>query len=129
MSERNAFPKRRWTAWFAPWRRRPGYWAFVLHRVTGLGLVLYLGLHLYVLRLLLRGPEAWDAFIRLAKSPPFLALDAVLFAGVLYHALNGVRVTLLALDIGVARQRQGFWWVLGLSVALAVAGLVAFILR
>ncbi len=129
MDKRQSFSQRRWGAWFTPWRRRPGYWAFVLHRITGLGLVLYLGLHLYMLRLLWRGPEAWDAFVRLAKTPLFWLLDGVLFAGLLYHALNGVRVTLVALGWGVERQRQFFWWVLGLSAVFTVLGLAAFVLR
>ncbi len=129
MEKRETFVQRRWIAWLTPWRRRPGYWAFVLHRLTGLGLVVYLGIHLYVLRLLNQGPDAWDAFIRLAQSPLFWALDGVLFFGLLYHALNGVRVTLLALGWGLRYQRQGFWWALTLSALLTVASLWLFVVR
>ena len=40
--------------WFKPAKRGLGMWAFVLNRITGLGLVLYLILHLFVLSTLLR---------------------------------------------------------------------------
>src|SRR5678816_4104055 len=46
--------------WLDPRGRHLGTWAFVANRVTGLGLVGYLYLHLAILSTLLRGPEAWD---------------------------------------------------------------------
>lgn len=109
--------------------RREGGLAFLLMRLTGIGLVVYLLLHLYVLRLLAQGPEAWDAFIATAKSPLFLALDGVLFLGLLYHALNGVRVTLLGLGIAVPHQARLFWGVMALTLlATGVALYALFVL-
>lgn len=108
--------------------RREGGLAFVLMRLTGIGLVVYLFIHLYVLRLLVQGPEAWDAFIAMAKSPFFLALDGLLILGILYHALNGVRVTLLGLGIGVPHQARWFWGVVTLTLlgtAIAVYAIFA----
>jgi len=90
----------------------------LLMRLTGIGLVIYLFLHLYVLRLLAQGPEAWDAFIATAKSPLFLMLDGILILGLLYHAFNGVRVTLLGLGIGVPLQARLFWGVMVLTLLL-----------
>ena len=94
-----------------------GLFAFALNRLTGLGLVVYLFIHLLVLSLLAQGPSAWDEFVRLARSPLFLLLDVVLIAGILIHGLNGIRVTLAGLGMGVARQRLSF---VGLMVAAAV---------
>ncbi len=105
--------------------RREGGWAFLLMRLTGIGLVAYLFIHLYVLRLLAQGPEAWDAFIATAKSPPFLALDGLLILGILYHALNGVRVVLLGLGIGVPHQARLFWGVMGLTLLVTAIAVYA----
>ncbi len=105
--------------------RREGGLAFLLMRLTGIGLVAYLFLHLYTLRLLAQGPEAWDAFIAVAKSPPFLALDGLLILGLLYHALNGVRVTLLGLGIGVPHQARLFWGVVALTLLITGAAVYA----
>jgi succinate dehydrogenase/fumarate reductase cytochrome b subunit len=84
---------------------RLGGLAFVVNRAIGLGLVAYLYLHLLILSMLARGPEAWDSFVDLASSPPFLALDVILLVGILIHAANGVRVVLIGLGLVARGQR------------------------
>lgn len=105
-------------SWFDVRNRRLGGWAFVLNRLTGLALVVYLLIHLVILSLLLQGEAGWDEFIALARSPWFLALDVVLIFGILFHGLNGIRVTLVGLGIGVNRQRAMFWALTVIGVAL-----------
>jgi succinate dehydrogenase / fumarate reductase cytochrome b subunit len=90
-------------------RRNTGIWAFVLHRLTGIGLALYLFFHFAVLSTLLMGEGAWNSFVALAKTPPFLLLDVILLFGLLYHGLNGLRQVLLAVNIGVDRHKTLFW--------------------
>jgi succinate dehydrogenase / fumarate reductase cytochrome b subunit len=99
-------------------------WAYALNRITGIGLVVYLYLHLIVLSLLAQGASGWDAFIALAKTPLFLALDVILLVGLLIHGLNGLRITLNALNIGVAAQKQLFVVVIGLVILLGLTGAV-----
>jgi succinate dehydrogenase / fumarate reductase cytochrome b subunit len=107
--------------------RKAGTWAFLLNRITGLGLLLYLLLHLGVLSLLAMGEMQWDAFIALARSPLFLALDVVLIFGILYHGLNGIRVALVGMGIGVRWQKGLFWALMGLGILLlAIAGWLVF---
>ena len=104
--------------------RRAGRNAFWLHRVTGIALVLYLVLHLIVLSQLLDGPATWDAFLVVARSPVFLALDLLLLEAALFHGLNGIRLVVLGLGRGLAWQEQSFWFCLALSLVLtAAAGL------
>jgi len=79
--------------------------AFLVNRAIGLGLVAYLYVHLLVLSMLVSGPDAWDGFIDLASSPPFLALDVILLAGLLIHALNGIRVVLIGIGLVARGQR------------------------
>jgi succinate dehydrogenase / fumarate reductase cytochrome b subunit len=83
-------------------------WAYALNRIAGIGLVVYLYLHLVVLSTLSRGPGAWNAFVSLARQPYFLLLDVTLLAGILIHGLNGLRVTLTGFDVGVKRQKALF---------------------
>lgn len=94
----------------------------MLHRLSGIGLVFYLYLHLAVLSRLRSGPESWDSFLALVRSPLFLILDGVLLLGVLIHGLNGLRVTLIGLNIGLRWQKSSFWAILGLSVLIALWG-------
>jgi succinate dehydrogenase / fumarate reductase cytochrome b subunit len=80
-----------------------------VNRVTGLGLLVYLYLHLGVLSLLLAGESAWTDFLEVATSTVFLLLDVVLLFGLLFHGLNGVRVALVGSGIVPNRQRALFW--------------------
>ncbi len=110
--------------WFDPRGRRLGGLAFIVNRLTGLGLVLYLYLHLGILSLLVQGPGAWDTFVDIALSPPFLLLDVVLLTGMLIHGLNGIRVGLVGLGFVASRQRA---LLISLMVVAAVVALVGAI--
>lgn len=127
MIERDKHRRRNWFAWLDVSGRKVGTWAFLLNRITGLGLLLYLMLHLGVLSLLAMGEMQWDAFITLARSPLFLSLDVVLIFGILYHGLNGIRVALVGMGIGVRWQKGMFWALMGLgTLLLAIAGWLVF---
>ena len=91
--------------WLDPRGRHLGTWAFVANRLTGLGLVGYLYLHLVILSTLLRGPEAWDGLVGLFRHPLFLGLDVLLVLGLAVHGLNGLRVALVGSGLLVDRQR------------------------
>jgi succinate dehydrogenase / fumarate reductase, cytochrome b subunit len=108
--------------WFALRSRPAGMLAFMLHRLTGIGLVFYLYLHLAVLSKLRGGPESWDSFLALVRSPWFLFLDGILLLGVLFHGLNGLRLTLIGLNLGLRWQKAAFWIILVLSGGLAIWG-------
>ncbi|HET9919920.1 MAG TPA: succinate dehydrogenase, cytochrome b556 subunit [Ktedonobacteraceae bacterium] len=106
--------------WFDLRRRKAGMWAYALNRITGIGLVVYLYLHLVVLSLLLGGPGSWNAFVSLARSPLVLVLDVILFAGALIHGLNGVRVALTSFSRGV-RVQKGFFSVVMVVTVVTLA--------
>jgi succinate dehydrogenase / fumarate reductase, cytochrome b subunit len=114
------YPKiRRAGRWFDVRRRRLGMWAYTLNRTTGIGLVVYLYLHLGVLSLLARGQSSWDSFVSLARSPFYLGLDVVLLAGILIHGLNGLRIALTGFDVGV-RAQKALFGILMLAAAVAI---------
>ncbi len=108
--------------WFDPRNRTVNTWAFILNRITALGLTLYLFIHLVVLGQLAQGPQAYDSFIGLAHSPLFKFAEMFVIAGGLIHGLNGIRIGMTSFGIGTTRQRQIFLGVM----ALAVAGIIIF---
>jgi succinate dehydrogenase / fumarate reductase cytochrome b subunit len=108
--------------WFDPRNRQPGTWAFILNRVTALGLTLYLLLHLFMLGKLAQGPQAYNEFIALAKTPLIKIGELLVVAAGIIHGLNGIRIALTSFGIGVNYQRQIFW----LLMALAAVGIAAF---
>lgn len=115
-----ARPRRVWQ-WADIRGRKLGMWAYILNRLSGLGLTLYLFIHLGVLSMLTQGPAGWDPFIEIVKAPWFLMLDVILLAGLLIHGLNGVRVTLNGFGVGVRAQKTLF---LALMAVAVVAGAI-----
>jgi len=101
-----------------PGRIRIGMWAWLLHRVTGLAMVLYLFMHIGVISSVLWGTRSFDAVMATLKAPVFAAGELLLIAAGLYHGLNGVRMILFDLGIGVRSQKALFWG----AVTLAAVG-------
>jgi len=112
---------RRALAWFDVGGRKMGTWAFALNRLTGLGLVLYLLLHLGVLTLLFLGEEQWAVFIMFAWHLLVLTLDVVLIFEILYHGLNGIRVALVGMGIAFRWQKVLFWVLMAIGILLLAA--------
>ena len=120
--------------WVEPRLRDPGWLAFALNRLTGLILVLYLAFHLVVISLLARGPSGWDSLLSIFGSRPFLVGDILLIAAVLFHGLNGLRVTILtagtgALPSGTRRSSSYFVIVFVVSALLTLAAAGAILFR
>jgi succinate dehydrogenase / fumarate reductase cytochrome b subunit len=91
--------------WFNPSGRTINTIVFILNRITGLGLVLYLVLHLIMLGQLAQGPEAYDGFLAIVHSPLFLIGEVLVVAAVFIHGLNGIRIALISFGVGTRSQR------------------------
>ena len=111
--------------------RYSGMVAFVIQRVTGVALLFYLFLHVHTIHLL-REPDKFDVALQQFRSPFFKLLEIGLLGTVILHALNGVRLTLIDMGIGVnpTRQRQMFWYLaVGVGVVVFVAGAVPILVN
>ena len=97
------------SGWLDPRGRALGGRAFALHRLTGLALVVYLYVHLGVLSMLIVGDSAWRDFLSIVSAKGFLVFDVVLLTGLVFHALNGIRVALVGTGFAVKRQRALLW--------------------
>ncbi len=111
--------------WFDPRRRQIGSFAFILNRITALGLTLYLCMHLVVLGKLAQGADAYDGFLVLAKSPLIKMGELLVIAAGFIHGLNGVRICLTSFGVGVRRQKLLF----ASLMCLALAGTLFFAYR
>jgi len=80
----------------AAMRNHPAYWAFVLHRVSGVALALFLPVHFWVLALMLE-PGSADAFFRWTEQPIVKLAETVLVALLAVHMAGGVRLLLIEL--------------------------------
>ena len=122
-----------------------GKWGFerylyTLHRLTGLGLLFYFLLHIFVTSARAFGSEAWTASMGRVSGPLFVVGEFLVFAAFAFHGLNGIRLILVELGIGIGRpiepvypyrnsvhvQRPLAVGVMVLAVALAVLGGLEF---
>jgi succinate dehydrogenase / fumarate reductase, cytochrome b subunit len=104
------------------YRGREGQWAWALHRLTGLGVLGFLCLHVLDTSLLLAGEGAYNHLIRsVYQQWWFQPLEIALGGALLYHALNGLRVILLDFwEEGIRHERHLRRAVLILFVLLMV---------
>jgi len=116
----NQASAKHWLKWFDPRNRSVSTWAFILNRVTGLGLTLYLFLHLMMLGQLAKGPEAYNGFIALVKNPIFTFGEVLVVTAGIIHGLNGIRVGLAGVGIGARYQRSMFYILFLLAVILSI---------
>jgi fumarate reductase subunit D len=99
-------------------RGNAGYRAFLLHRLSGLGLALFLPLHFLALAQSLRGEAALQSFLKWTDSPLFKFAEWGLVCLLAAHLLGGMR--LLLIEFGPWRGlRPGL-----ISMTLLVTGLI-----
>ena len=92
------------------YRGKSGQWAWILHRLTGVGVLLFLFAHILDTMLVGFGPRAYNAMLAIYRNPFFKVNEVVLFGAVLYHSLNGVRI--IVIDFwpkGAQYQKQIFY--------------------
>jgi fumarate reductase subunit D len=106
-------------------RNHPAYWAFIVHRGSGILLTLFLPLHFWALGQALHGAAALDGFLRWTEHPlvKFAEIGLVLLLSA--HMAGGVR--LLVLEFLAWREWQKTLLAAAAGVSL-VAGL-AFMLN
>lgn len=85
-------------------RRHATYLGFLLHRVSGVALALFLPLHFWALSQALLGEAALDRFLSWTHNPLAKASETVLVFLLAVHLAGGLRV--LALEFLGWRRRQ-----------------------
>lgn len=98
-------------------RNHPAYWAFVVHRLSGLTLAVFLPVHLYILSLAVEG-GGLDAFLRWTETPWVKLAETLLVIAFAAHLAGGLR--LLALEFLTWRDRQRTFIALGGALTIAV---------
>ncbi len=106
-------------------RRQPLYFAFLLHRISGLGLALFLPLHFYLLGQALEGEAAFDRALAWTENPLVKIAEFGLVFLLAVHFFGGLR--LLALENLPWSDRQKNYAALAVAGAFFVA--CGFLLR
>ena len=76
------------------YRGKLGQWSWALHRIAGLGTLLFLFLHVIDTSWAVFYPDLYKEAITVYQSPLFTVGEFALVACVIYHALNGFRIVI-----------------------------------
>jgi fumarate reductase subunit D len=85
-------------------RNHPAWWAFAVHRLSGVLLALFLPLHFWALGQALNGEARLDAFLRWSDQPLVKCAELILVLLLAAHLTGGLR--LLALEFLAWRSWQ-----------------------
>lgn len=94
-----------------------GMWVWTVHRLSGVVILLYLASHLVVISQS-RSALSFDSLMAFFHRPYIAALELLLLAVIIFHTLNGLRIILFDMGVGIRRQKEVFW---GFMAAGAVA--------
>jgi succinate dehydrogenase / fumarate reductase cytochrome b subunit len=103
------------------YRGREGQLSFILHRLTGLGTLLFLTIHILDTATVYFAPNLYDHAIAIYQSTPFMIGEIFLVFSVLFHGANGLRIALFDLfpNLWVDNtQRKAFMTTLTIAVLL-----------
>jgi len=110
-----------------------GMWAWLLHRLTGLAILFFVGFHVLAAFFNYAGVQgntvlAVSKWILAAYETP--GIQIVVLFSILYHALNGLRITIMDMWPGLMSfQKEIFWAEMALFIPLFLIPSVLMIIN
>jgi len=102
--------------------RSTGFISFVLRRFTGVILVLYLILHIWVIGGINSGDGTFNDRMKFLDSPLFRLAEIGLLAAVVYHGFDGIRLLMVHYFNVTEYRKSLFYAAFVVSVILTIAG-------
>jgi succinate dehydrogenase / fumarate reductase, cytochrome b subunit len=107
---------------YSKYKGREGQNSFLLHRLTGIGTLLFLLIHIVETATIYFYPSLYNHAIALYRLTPFMIGEVFLVFSVIFHGVNGLRIAYVDL---VAPQN---WTIAKQRVAAKVTFIVSVIL-
>jgi succinate dehydrogenase / fumarate reductase cytochrome b subunit len=108
--------------------RSTGFISFLFRRISGIALVLYLFMHMWVIGSANQGPGVFDQRLSAVQTPLFKLLEVLLLSAVVYHAFDGIRLILVHY-FNVTDQRKSLFYAMFIAfILVTIAGGVPIIL-
>jgi succinate dehydrogenase / fumarate reductase cytochrome b subunit len=111
------------------YRGREGMVAWAFHRISGVAIWLFLVLHVLDIYLVGAAPDVYDTLLFVYATPPGIVMEWLLGAAVLYHALNGLRITIMDFWPPMTRYHRALWYAnwavfaaIGIPVTIVIFG-------
>lgn len=106
----------------ARYRGREGQLSFVMHRLTGLGTLLFLAIHILDTSTVYFFPSLYEHAIAIYRSTPMMLGEIVLVFSVIYHGVNGARIAIFDLFFphlwSIGTGRRSALWTLAIAILL-----------
>jgi fumarate reductase subunit D len=106
-------------------RRHPAWWAFCVHRVSGVLLALFLPAHFWALSRAIEGEARLQSFLRWAEDPHIRIAEAALVGLLALHLAGGLRILVLEF----LAWREGRKTAIALSAGAGFAMGLAYLLQ
>ena len=82
---------------YVSYRRREGHYMYLLHRLTGLGTLAFLAIHILDTATVYFIPDLYKEAVALYRNPLFMVGEIGLVFCLFFHGLNGLRIAIFDL--------------------------------
>jgi succinate dehydrogenase / fumarate reductase cytochrome b subunit len=82
---------------YATYKGGQGLLAFLLHRITGLGTLLFLTVHISTTAMVYFYSPGYSRLMEMFRWPPVMMAEIILVFCVIYHGANGLRIAYIDL--------------------------------
>jgi succinate dehydrogenase / fumarate reductase, cytochrome b subunit len=107
---------------YLKYRGREGHYSFLLHRLTGLGTLLFLIIHIVDMAAFYWNPEFFEKALELYRLPIFQVGEIALVFAVFFHGANGLRIAIVDMFAPnkwtIAIQRNAARWTFIVTIVL-----------
>ena len=100
--------------------------AYYFHRITGIGLAVYLFLHIWTLSYVRQGEEAFNHSLDKWDNPLGHFFEYALLIAVAIHMFNGIRIMLAEFFNLSKYHLKLLYWTLLICIIIAIYGLFLF---
>lgn len=109
-------------------RAEQATWAFLAHRISGIGIFLFLALHIVDVGLITISERLYNEVHELFASAPLRVFECGLLVALLFHTFNGIRLLVIDLaDLGPAASSRALTAVVAATTVLGVAGSIVIL--
>ena len=81
-------------------------YAYTLHRVTGVGILIYFIIHIFAMGSRMGGAESFNAIMTTFDQPIFKIGEYLVLLAFIFHALNGLRLVFIELGNLIGKPQR-----------------------
>jgi len=116
---------------YGRYRGRQGHTSFLMHRITGLGTLLFLAIHILDTATIAFNPSLYMDVIAIYRSTAFGILEIGLVFCVLFHGANGLKIAFFDLlapkSWNIPSERASFFWTFGAALVFFIPAVLLMV--